>query len=67
MKFLKLHFDGKEVLVNMSIVSEIYNLPDQEKSILYFNFVDFEAISEEQASIKVDESLDEIYEQLKRA
>lgn len=60
MKFVKLHQDGKELLVNLSNVSEVYKT-ETDKSLLYFNSV----IEDEQVSITVDESLDEIYEKVK--
>lgn len=66
MKFLKLHNNGRKVLVNMSTVAEIYDMPDQKKSVLYLNF-ELKGIElREQARIKVDESVDEIYEKLNR-
>lgn len=63
MKFVKLHRNGGEVLVNMGFVTEAYNFTDENshrKGILYFNF----EVDGMQACIKVDESLDEIYEKL---
>ena len=58
MKFVKLHQNGREILVNLCAVSEIYQNHEGEKSILYFNFT---IDSSEQSHFTVDESLDEIY------
>lgn len=60
MKFVKLHQNGKQLLVNLSNVSEIYTM--NNKSGLQFNF----AVRDEQESISVDESLDEILELIKQ-
>ena len=61
MKFVKLHQNGREMLVNMSTVTEIYNVIGDSKSDLYFNFAE----GGEQVRLNVDESLDEIYEKVK--
>ena len=58
MKFIKLCQDGREFLVNLSNVSEVYSSSGDNKSRLYFNF----AIGDEQESIAVDESIVEILE-----
>ena len=60
MKFVKLHYNGREMLVNMSTVSDIYRVTS-DKSVLYSNF----ELGGVQAKIEVDESLDEIYEKVK--
>ena len=60
MKFIKLHYNGRETLVNMSNVTDIHRVPG-DKSILYLNY----EAGGGQAHIKVDEPLDEIYEKLK--
>lgn len=56
MKFVKLHIDGQEILVNLSTVSEVYPVARINKSILYFNF----ATEGGQVTFRVDESIDEI-------
>lgn len=63
MKFVKLHNEGREVLVNMSTVTEIYThkVTGYSKSALYLNF----EVDGEQVHLNVDESLDEIYEKVK--
>lgn len=61
MTFVKLHSNGREMLVNMSTVTEIYKMIGDGKSDLYLNF----EVGGEQAHFKVDESLDEIYEKMK--
>lgn len=58
MKFVKLHQNGREILVNLYTVTEVYRKRKNDRSILYFNFV---ADSGDQAHVTVDESLDEIY------
>lgn len=55
-EIIKLHQKGREVLVNLSSVSEIYPEVWSDKSILHLNF----AINNEQVRIRVDESMDEI-------
>lgn len=60
MKFVKLHQSGREVLVNVSNITDIYTLTN-DKSALYLNF----AIDKEQAYITVDETLEEIHEKVK--
>lgn len=57
MKFVKLHQNGREILVNLSLVSEVYPQTVKNKSNLYLN-LDSEG---EQVYLQVDESLDEIY------
>lgn len=57
MKFVKLHQNGREILVNLSLVSEVYTQTVKNKSNLYLSF-DSEG---EQVYLQVDESLDEIY------
>lgn len=57
MKFVKLHQNGHEILVNMSTVSEVYRAHESDKSTLYFNFT---FGSCDQVFFTVDESLDEI-------
>lgn len=61
MKLVKLHQDGRELLVNLNNVSEVYITKDN-KSLMYFNFV----MDEGQVSITVDESIDEILELIKK-
>ncbi len=61
MTFVKLHNNGREMLVNMSNVTDICNAIGDSKSVLCLNF----AVGGEQAHFKVDESLDEIYEKVK--
>ena len=58
MKFIKLHQSGREFLVNLNSVSEVYPLIDDNKSRLFFNF----AADGGQVRATVDESLDEILE-----
>lgn len=58
MKFVKLHQNSSEILVNMCIVSEVYHAREN-KSILYLSVTNDRG---EQVSMTVDESLDEIYE-----
>lgn len=60
MKFVKLHQEGREILVNMATVSDIYRLTN-DKSVLYLNL----EVGGDQVQLKVDESLDEIYEKVK--
>ena len=62
MKFIKLHQGGREFLVNLSNVSEVYTLIGDNKSRLFFNF----SRGGQEAGIKVDESLDEILELIKQ-
>ena len=62
MKFIKLHYNGRELLANMSLVTDIHKEMNCDKSILYLNFLDDDGV---QAAIAVDETLDEIYEKLK--
>ena len=54
MKFVKLHQSGREILVNMSTVTDIYMIDN--KCQLFLNL----AVDGDQAHLKVDESLDEI-------
>lgn len=61
MKFIKLHESGREVLVNLDNVSEVYTLVNKG-SELFFNFTAYN----EQVSIVVNESLDEILELTKQ-
>lgn len=56
MKLVKLHQAGREMLVNLSSVSEVYPVLGKNKSDLHLNF----AINGDQVSFRVDESLDEI-------
>lgn len=58
MKFVKLHNEGREMLVNLCTVSEVYQVLGSDKSSLYFNFTGAEGA---QVFLTVDESLDEIY------
>lgn len=60
MKFVKLHQEGREILVNMDTVSDIYRLTN-DKSVLYLNF----EVGGDQVQLKVDETLDQIYEKVK--
>lgn len=60
MKFVKLHQEGREILVNMDTVSDIYRLTD-DMSVLYLNF----EVSGQQVQLKVDETLNQIYEKVK--
>lgn len=60
MKFVKLHQEGREILVNMSTVSDIYRLTN-DKSVLYLNF----EVGGDQVQLRVDETLDQIYEKVK--
>lgn len=62
MNFVKLHQSGRELLVNMNNISEVYTAVNN-KSSLYFNF----AVDGDQVSVPVDESLDEILELIKQA
>ena len=57
MRFIKLHQGGREFLVNLSNVSEVYTLIDDNKSRLFFNF----SRGDQSVRITVDESLDETY------
>ena len=59
MKFVKLHQNGREMLVNMSAVSEIY-APSVGKCELFLSL----AVGDEQVYFEVDETLDEIYEKV---
>lgn len=59
MKFVKLHYNGREMLVNMSNVSDIYATSDG-KCELFLNL----AVGDEQVYMKVDESLEDIYEKV---
>lgn len=61
MRFIKLHQSGREFLVNLSNVSEVYSAIEN-KSCLQFNF----AVGGEQEGFVVDESLDEILELIKK-
>ena len=61
MKFVKLHQSGREILVNMSTVTDIYMIDN--KCQLFLNL----AVDGDQAHLKVDESLDEIYEKVKES
>ena len=61
MKFVKLHQNGHEMLVNLNTVSEIYQHTGSDQSTLFLNFI----VDEEQAHFKVDESLDEIHAKMK--
>ena len=60
MKFVKLHQEGREILVNMSTVSDIYQLTN-DKSVLYLNL----EVGGDQVQLRVDETLDQIYEKVK--
>lgn len=60
MKFVKLHQEGREILVNMDTVSDIYRLTN-DKSVLYLNF----EVGGDQVQLRVDETLDQIYEKVK--
>lgn len=55
MKFVKLHRNDQEILVNMSNISDIYETSDG-KCDMFLNL----AVGDEQVHLKVDESLDEI-------
>lgn len=59
MKFIKLHKEGREMLVNMDTVSDTYRLTD-DKSVLYLNF----EVGGVQVQLKVDETLNQIYEKV---
>ena len=61
MKFIKLHQNGRALLVNLCNVSDIYSAIEN-KSCLQFNF----AVGGEQEGFVVDESLDEILELIKQ-
>ena len=61
MKFVKLHQEGREILVNMDTVSDIYRLTN-DKSVLYLNF----EVGGDQVQLRVDETLDQIYEKSER-
>lgn len=61
MKFVKLHQNGRELLVNMNNIAEVHTTRDYD-SLLYFNFV----TGDDQVSITVDESIDEILELIKK-
>lgn len=60
MKFVKLHQEGREILVNMATVSDIYRLTN-DKSVLYLNL----EVGGDQVQLKVDETLDQIYKKVK--
>ena len=60
MKFVKLHQDGRELLVNFSLVTEVYPIAGTPSSKLYLI-----AAEGEQVVIEVDETLDQIYEKVK--
>ena len=60
MKFVKLHQEGREILVNMSTVSDIYRLTN-DKSVLYLNF----EVGGDQVQLRVDETLEQRYEKVK--
>lgn len=60
MKFVKLYQEGREILVNMDTVSDIYRLTN-DKSVLYLNF----EVGGDQVQLRVDETLDQIYEKVK--
>ena len=60
MKIIKLHQSGRVILVNLNNATEIYTYVNNESEV-FFNF----AVNDEQVSIVVDESLDEIYEKIK--
>lgn len=57
MKLIKLHRNGQEVLVNLSLVTEVYSADESNSSRLYLN-----TGSGEQEVFKVSETLDEILE-----
>ena len=61
MKFIKLHKNGLELLVNLMNVAEVYPYGNN-KSVLHFNF----AVDREQESIMVDESIDEVLDLIKQ-
>lgn len=58
MKFVKLHQEGREILVNMNNITDIYMLDN--KCQLFLNL----AVGDEQVQLKVDETLEEIYEKV---
>lgn len=60
MKFVKLHQEGREILVNMNNITDIYRLTN-DKSVLYLNL----EVGGDQVQLKVDETLDQIYEKVK--
>lgn len=60
MKFVKLHRDGRELLVNFSLVTEVYPIAGTPSSKLYLI-----AAEGEQVVIEVSETLDEILEKVK--
>lgn len=62
MKFVKLHDDGREMLVNMNAVTEVYKV-DDDKCVLYLNLAE----NGEQIHFTVDETLDEIFEKIKES
>ena len=57
MKFIKLHSNGRALLVNLNNVSEVYTAVNN-KSSLYFSFSKGDQVER----ITVDESIDEILE-----
>lgn len=59
MKFIKLHQDGRELLVNFSLVAEVYPKAGTPNSNLYLI-----AAEGEQVVIEVSETLDEILEKV---
>lgn len=59
MKFIKLHQDGRELLVNFSLVTEVYPIAGTSSSELYLI-----AAEGEQVVIGVSETLDEILEKV---
>ena len=62
MTFVKLHQDGRELLVNLCNVSDVYQESGNNKSRLFFNF----AAGGDQVNFPVDESIDEILELIKQ-
>lgn len=61
MKFIKVHQNGKASLVNLCNVSDIYEAISN-RSVVCFNF----GVGDDQVTLTVDESLDEILELIKQ-
>ena len=59
MKFIKLHYYKREILVNMNLVTDIHKELGN-KSTLYFNY----EAGGDQAHLDVDESIDEIFKKV---
>ena len=61
MNFLKLHQDGKPILINLDNVTDIHSRGSAGECSIYFNTL----YATEQARIDVDETLEQIQDLIK--